>query len=445
VDSPGQTRHPADVILMPVGSHGDVHPFVGVGRALAARGHRVTVVAAEPFAPLAREFPPAAGPAETAGPTPAGGWAEFVRVGTAEEYERFIRDPDLWHPSRSLAAVFRPEPVERAVRDGYRAIADRYRPGRTVVVAGTLAFAARIAHDALGVPLATVDLQPQSLLSAADPPVFPQASPPRLPAWLNRLAYRLADRFVIDPLVAPPVNRVRADLGLPPVRRVWTTWRHSPQRVLGLFPAWFASAPDWPPQARLTGFVRYDQAERPVSAAVEQFLNEGEPPVVVSFGSAMRQGRPYLAAAAEACRRLGRRGLLLAKGGEQVPSPLPAGVRHADYAPFSRVFPRAAAVVHHGGIGTTAQALAAGVPQLVMPLAFDQPDNAARVRRLGVARELRPRRFTPARVAAELEKLLKDPAVPAACRAAAAKMADDPLPRTCELIEELVGTDRPLG
>jgi UDP:flavonoid glycosyltransferase YjiC (YdhE family) len=93
----------------------------------------------------------------------------------------------------------------------------------------------------------------------------------------------------------------------------------------------------------------------------------------------------------DACRRLGRRGLLLSRYRDQLPADLPPGVRHFDYVPLSRVLPRAAALVSHGGIGTLSQALAAGIPQLIMPLGFDQFDNAARLGRLGVAATLTPR------------------------------------------------------
>src|SRR5205085_2067897 len=104
-----------------------------------------------------------------------------------------------------------------------------------------------------------------------------------------------------------------------------------------------------------------------------------------------------------------------------VPASLPATVRHFAYVPFSQVFPRAAAVVHHGGIGTTAQALAAGIPQVIMPMGYDQPDNAERLVRLGVGAPLPPRRFTGARLAALLGKLL-GPDVRERCRALAERL-----------------------
>jgi len=216
-------------------------------------------------------------------------------------------------------------------------------------------------------------------------------------------------------------------------------WLHSPRRIIGLFPEWYGNSPDWPESMRVTGFVRFDQAGSvPLAPELESFLKQGDPPIAFSFGSAMRHGKPYFEAAVEASRILGKRGLLLAKGKEQVPEKLPATVLHVDYAPFSEVFPRCAAVVHHGGIGTCAQALAAGVPQLIMPISFDQPDNARRLEKLGVGGRLWPKRFTGKNVAKEIFRLLDSPATLMRCKDVAEFMQEaDETAKACEWIEEL--------
>jgi UDP:flavonoid glycosyltransferase YjiC (YdhE family) len=141
-----------------------------------------------------------------------------------------------------------------------------------------------------------------------------------------------------------------------------------------------------------------------------------------------------------ACRRLGRRAALLTQDGELVPADLPAGIRRFGFVPLSRVLSRAAGLVHHGGIGTGALALAAGLPQLVVPSVIDQPDNAARLERLGVAMTLRPREYRGPRVADALRRLLDSSQVRSRCRATAEKFrSGEPLEDACRWVERLAG------
>jgi UDP:flavonoid glycosyltransferase YjiC (YdhE family) len=150
-------------------------------------------------------------------------------------------------------------------------------------------------------------------------------------------------------------------------------------------------------------------------------------------------GQTYFSAAIEACRLLNVRGVLLGASGQQIPRDLPPNLCHADYAPFSEVFSRAACVVHHGGLGTSAQAMRAGVPQLVMPLAYDQADNAARMRRLGVAKVLFPRRFHAAAVARHLMAILADDGITQSARKVAEMAKDgDGAAEASAILEELV-------
>lgn len=418
-------------LLLPVGSHGDVHPFVAIGAELVARGHRVTLITAEPFRGVAQR-----------------NGLEFVGTLPSDDYQALMDHPDLWHPRKGLRVILDRELQRKWLPAVVGLIRERYQPGETVAVGGSLAFAGRIAHDLLGIPYATAHLQPMSCCSVDDPPVDSTGTDARwLPRPLIRLAYWCAEKWVTDPLAAPAINECRAALGLPPVKLVLTRWAPSPQRVIGLFPKWFGPIPDGGPAFRHAGFALFDDAAgRRTPEELTAFLDAGPPPVIFSFGSAMRHGRPYFEAAVEACRSLGVRGVLLGKGGEQIPPHLPPTVLHADYAPFSEVFPRAACVVHHGGIGTSAQAMRAGVPQLVMPLAYDQADNAARMRRWGVATTLFPKRFTASAVAKRLKFLMGDSGVAGSAMAVSEFMQeDDGIDTACRLVEELDGTDtRPL-
>ncbi len=414
----------ANVLLIPIGSAGDVHPFVALGLALRRRGHQVTVITSAYFEQLI-----------------ARAGLDFVGLGTREQFEEVLLHPDGWHPRRGFQVVFR-WGVLPWIRPLYDLVAQRHVPGQTVVVASLLAFGARLAQEKLGVPTVSVELQPAMLRSEYQAPVLPgMPLPDWLPGAVKRLAYWLGDKLVLDPVVAPETNAVRAELGLPPVSRLLAEWWHSPQRIVGLYPPWFAPPqPDWPAKLVQTGFPLFDErglTEPP--AELTDFLAAGEPPVVFTAGSAMRQGQAFFREAAAACRLLKRRGLLLTRYPEQLPATLPEGVRHFSYVPFSQLLPHVAALVHHGGIGTTAQALKAGIPQLIMPMSHDQPDNAARIERLGVGRSLPPKRFEAQAVARLLGELLGSAEVAARCREVASKFHDtDPLAESCRLIEELL-------
>jgi UDP:flavonoid glycosyltransferase YjiC (YdhE family) len=414
-------------LLVPVGSHGDVHPFVAIGKALRGRGHRVTMVTSEPFRDVA-----------------ARNGMEFVGTLTTDEYNSMMHHPDLWHPKKGLKVILNRELLRKYIPIIFDAIRERYEPGKTVAVGSGLALAARIAHDALGIPYATAHLQPMGCCSVSDPPVAANGvNLTWLPSPVIRLGYWAAEKWITDPLMAPAVNEFRSTLKLPPVKRILTKWSPSPQRVIGLFPDWFGPIPDGGPAFRHAGFVLFDDAAgRPTPERLSAFVAEGPPPVIFSFGSAMRHGRPYFEAAVEACRILNIRGILLGAGGEQMPDKLPPNVRQADYAPFSDVFPKAACVVHHGGLGTSAQALKAGVPQLVMPIAYDQADNAVRMRRHGVASLLYPKRFTGKMVANRLKSIIEDDGMKQAARQVSERFRGvDGASTACALVEELVGRD----
>ena len=413
------------VLVIGLGSSGDVLPNVGIGLALKERGHRVILVAGQHFEALARRT-----------------GLDFIGLGTEEEYVKVIHDPDLWHPLRAFSVVAK-HLILPTIRPIYEIIRQHHESEKTVVTAPVTAFGARIANEKLGVPLATVHLQPTLLRSIVHPPVFgfPDIIG-HLPRSLRGTYLYATDRYIIDPLIAPGTNTFRAELGLPPVHRLFDRWLNSPQLIIGLFTDWFAPPqPDWPANVHLMGFPLYDESEsHGIPAELTSFLDGGEAPIIFTAGSAMAQGKEFFRVSVEVCRNKGWRGILLTEFPEQLPVNLPEGIQHFGYVPFSAVLPRAAAFVHHGGIGTTAQALAAGIPQFIVPLAHDQPDNAVSIRRLGVGDFLLPRKYKTTAVVRSLEILLASSTVKDQCRRRASELADaNTLDKTCQLIEQLGG------
>lgn len=408
-------------LMTPVGSSGDVHPYIGIGRMLRDRGHDVAIMTAAPFETMVVR----------AGLT-------FYPTISAEEYDRVTRNPNLWHRREGLRIVM--SEVGKWIGVAYKLLAATYRPG-TVLVGHGLSFATRLYEEKYQVPAATLHLAPSIFRSDHAQPAFsPGRDLSNWPRWFKRALWWTIDRFLIDPMVVPSVNEFRRELRLPPVHRVMRDWVHSPRLVVGLFPDWFAPRqPDWPASLQLTGFPLYDESDRPqaIAPGLERFLRHGTPPIVFTPGSANQVAETFFREAVAACERLKRRALLLTRYESQLP-PLPDGVHHERYVPLSAVLPRCAAIVHHGGIGTLAQGLAAGIPQVTMPMGFDQPDNATRLARLGVGRWVMPEEFTRDTVAATLHELLGNPKVTDACAQWAVKLRDEhAVARTCELLERI--------
>lgn len=419
----------AHYLLTPFGSAGDVNPFLWMGRLLRERGHEVEMITA----PVFQEF------AEKAG-------LAFSSIGDAEEMEAIMRHPDLWKPYRGTALVF--ECSARYLRPAYDLIASRVREGQTVLVSPFHQFASRLAREKFRVPLVNVHLQPACFLSAYDTPLFLPGTEwvNRLPRWVKRLILSLP--IPVAAKLTPTLRRVCREIGVAPPRHVLPDWMHSPDANLALFPRWFAAPqPDWPPHTCVAGFPLEDmKGSFEMPPELDAWLDEqGGKPVLFAAGSGNVQARDFFAAGIAACGQLGLRALVGTRFPEQLPDPLPPHARRFDYLPFSEVLPRVCAFVHHGGIGTMSQGFAAGVPQLVMPLGHDQPDNAARLKRLGAGDFLPRKRFHAEYVASSLRRLLDDARVASACARTAALCASmTPADEVLGVLEKMPGV-RPGG
>jgi rhamnosyltransferase subunit B len=390
-----------------MGSFGDVNPFIGLGLALRARGHEVIVIANAYFERAV----------EQAG-------LRFAASTPVESYLEMLNNPDTWHPEKGPALL--PGRILAAIPRGYERLRQLNIPGNTVMAATPLAFAATIASESLGIPLTTLLLNPMLLCSAydcEDRGLGPFGSLVR--RWKRRIRFRL-NELLCDRLLCPEVNAIRAGLGLRPLRRVWNLWQRRSRSVIGLWPEWlYAPQLDWPRQVVLAGFVEYDAGPGVAGpdgpARLEDGTIAGPPPIVFTAGTARLDAPDFFKAACAACEILGRPGVLLTQNEQPTGRPLPRAVRHIRYAPLGKLLQRAAAIVHCGGIGTAARALRAGIPQLIMPIAYDQHDNAARLARLGVAASIDGAALGPANVAARLSELLESPTVLERCRHFAAK------------------------
>lgn len=408
------------VILATIGTDGDIFPYLGLGAMLQARGHQITLAAPESYRTRAQAMR-----------------MEFCPLVTVAELEQLLADPHFWHPF--LSGVISARWGAPLVLRQYDELARLAEQPDSVLVANPGVLAARLVQEKLAVPLVSLLLQPGLLPSSTAPPEIPGGL--TMPSWFPRRLrplYWLAFYFASDALVARSLNRVRGGLGLPAVRRV-VRWWLSDELVIGLFPEWFAAPqPDWPPQLRLAGFGRFDGAQESWPDDVRAFCEERSPPIAFTLGTGMMHAAGFFRAAVAACDALGARGLLLTKYPELLPPRLPPHVRHCAFAPFRQLLPLCRAVVHHGGVGTTAAALQSGCPQLILPLAWDQPDNGARVARLGAGLVLKSRHRTSEHLTDALVRLAA-PAVVNRCQAIARQAVGvDGLEAAAGWVEEFV-------
>jgi UDP:flavonoid glycosyltransferase YjiC (YdhE family) len=394
-----RATHPGRrIVITTWGSLGDLYPYLAIGLGLKALGHDVTVGAAECYRRKIEE----------------------LRLGfrAVRPDCAWLEDPEavrrLSHPRWGLIRVA--QMVLPTLLESY---ADTLAAaeGADLVVGNLSTYAAGLVAEKKGIPWASVMHVPTLFFSAFDPPLMPGF------ATLSKTLRFLGPSFWgplghslkwVTRCLGRPWHRLRQEIGLPPISGVnpLTDW-HSPRLHLALFSKQLLEKqPDWPAQTVVTGFPWFDPAGRAgLPPELSKFLDDGPSPIVFTLGTAVAtDARTFYESSARAVRLLGRRGVLILKDSRNRPRTLPHGVAAFDYAPFSALFPRAAAVVHHGGIGTTGLAMRFGRPMLVMPCAWDQPDNAERTARLGISRTIPRHRYTPAGVAAELRRLLDNPA-----------------------------------
>jgi rhamnosyltransferase subunit B len=389
------------VLITTQGSHGDINPYIALAAALKSRGHQPTLLINEYFHKQAMDE-----------------GIECVPLGERVDLKEILQTPGAMHPVRAPIVVMRglvlpgvPTMVQRVREEVRRVKAD-------VVLSHSICVGSSWACEMEGVPRVACNLSPMGWLNRKDKIVMsglrshePSERAVRLDLWLASLMMRL----VCD----GPLNRIRRDLGLPRGKGWFEREFMQGALALGLWSPLLRPAIDGdPPGSVITGFPWHDRHREIMPEGdrlrrlLEECEHEGELPILFSLGTAaVHTNWDFYKHAAEACRILKRRGVLLIGRAEYEPRNLPPGVEAFTYAPFSEVMPRCAASVHHGGIGSTGQGLRAGRPTVVVPLAHDQFDNAARLKRLGVSETLRESKVTPTTLAAALRTVLEDPSI----------------------------------
>jgi rhamnosyltransferase subunit B len=418
----------AHFLLTTFGSLGDLHPYIAVGIGLRERGHQVTIATSGVYRTKVE--------GEGLGFHPVRPDVSVLAAAPEQMAKAFHHRTGTEYVIRKMMLPY--------LEQSYEDLKDIARKA-DLIVGHPLAFATPILAEQLGKPWISVVLQPSMMLSAFDPPSI---SGYGYVEWLRGFGpgfwkqfWRLSKSVVR--VWGKPINQMRRRMGMPELPNPVLDDMFSPYGTQ----AWFSKVlaepqPDWPVKMTVVGFAFYDKLEpgQGLSSELERFLAAGPPPVVFTLGSsAVMDAGKFYTESAEALMISGRRGVLLIGGDprNQPNTPLPEGVITAEYAPYSELFHRAAAIVHQGGAGTTAQALRAGVPMCVVPYSHDQPDYARRCVNLGVARIIRRHNYGAGKVAKELDQLLTNSTYRETAKEIAAKMEnEDGVAAACEGLEQ---------
>ena len=394
------------VMIFAGGTDGDVHPQLGIARALASRGHHVTVLAADHVDLVRRCGLP------------------VVALFSEKDMNHFMLT------LKGMKTIDKIKYCREFISSTVTAwcdLAAGHIDSETVIVAPAgFSLIARLLQQKYGTPYVTTLFAPSYtlFLSTKEPARF------KALGWYRALPYKLRqptlhalERFALDPLMRGVLKDSAAKLGIPLPSRIVSQWHYSPQKILGLFYDWFSPPPgDWPSQFTLTGFPLFSESteEESLSPRLKQFLDAGSPPAIFTPGTGVKKSRAFFNIALEALRQLNQRAIFLTPATDQIPD-LPSTVLHEKYLPLNLVLPRAGALVHHGGIGTTAQALFAGTPQLLMPSHSDQFDNARLVEQFGCGVALQER-HTVSSLFSHLRHLMTAPEIKEKCRLAKSRM-----------------------
>ena len=386
----------AKIVLSTMGSLGDLHPMIALGLELRARGHSVVMNSWEGYAEkitlLGFDFVP-------------------LRPSIDPDDREFIKKA---MDSREGSATVIREMVLPYLDEMFEDLKTACN-GADAMVTGELLYVAKSLHELTGIKWVTTTLSPLTLFSFHDPGIYPGAGFMEylrpMPAVFHRAFFEIA-RLTIKGWFEP-YKDFRRRLGLDPDHDPVFFGKFSEQCHLAMFSRAFAAPqPDWPGQTVQTGFCFYDgqEDEGKMPDGLQEFLDRDNAPIIFTLGSAaVMDARDFFDESAKAAAKLGRRAVLLYGRDNDPPKGLTDEVVGYEYAPFSRVFPRAACVVHQGGVGTTGQVLRAGVPHLIMPYGHDQLDNAMRCRRNGVGALINRDRYKADRAANMLGDILSNP------------------------------------
>ncbi len=393
-------------LLNPVGSAGDVYPYLAVALELQQRGHSVVLVTNGSFRSVAKELS-----------------IPFIEAGQLVDWKAVGQDKKLrkpssaWKESIGWAAI-------NPMRETYRVLSDLIESShqdnfRTSIVSPVWSFAARIAALKWKVPHANLIINPMLLRSCIQPPKIPMMYfPSWMPHWCRKIEYYFADKFVIDPILAPPLNEFLSELELPKASRIMHDWWFAQDLQLGLFyPSFVPTQSDWPRDVVHVGHTTWDPPGDVVATkAAIDFARNGSKPWLFVPGSIGAGSSTYFEVAKGVCEALGMRAIFLDRHQQFGSSESSPTHRQFSYVPLGELVGLCQGVVHCGGAGTLHHALKSGVPHIVWPRVNDQHDNAERIVRLGLGVRIGGKSLSQEELSHAMRSIISDQGFVTRCR-----------------------------
>lgn len=407
------------ILISAFGSHGDVLPLIALSQEFVYRKCEVVFFANPVFHSKIEDDR-----------------IRFIPVGSQEEYLQLFNESCENDPVKSFKRIA--QELIKLTPEYYALLKKEAFDPHTLLIHNSLLFAARLVSETKNIPCVAIHLAPSVFRSNISPArIVPGWIKQTTPLLIKRLAWWALDLFFYEPAFTHPLNNFRKTLGLPKVKRIFQSWIHEADMVIGIFPQWFAPPQnDWPKNLLMCGFPLFDQVyDSVLPKEVAAFLEHRSTTVIFSAGTATANANEFFTISVEVCRRLNIKGILLSPFKDHIPDNLPENVLYGAYAPFSLLLPHADIFVHHGGIGSISQAMHSGVAQIIRPVAYDQFDNSDRAVKLGVAKEILPADYTIENVQHAITKLMQDSTTRRNCKEMRFKMqSNDAIQTTCDTI-----------
>ena len=394
------------IVINAIGTLGDLHPLIAIAQDLKVKGLNPVFATSHDYVEKV----------ENAG-FEAHGIVEghlklAANMGLTEE--QFMRK--LMTNQKKMMEDFVIAPLAQSVEN-----LETHIDGAIAIIGSPFSYAGHIIADKYGLKFIMTVLQPGLIVTCYDPIITPEIpvfiSPARNPftrLWNRFWIFML--KFIGRILFGKSINRVRIKHGIATKPSLPTFEATDAVLFLGLYSELLGGLqPDMYPQTYITGFPEFDSQSgraETLDPALKRFLDRGPPPLIFGLGSlAFHASGDFFEQSLKVAKTMKMRAVILT--GQPIDLPHDKDIFITDYAPHAEIFPFAAAIIHHGGIGSTGRALKAGKPQLITPFNGDQFDNARRVKRLGVGDSLPIKKYNAVRAERKLKKLLSDPTLPA--------------------------------